>query len=148
MRRRRAALGPKGVWRLLLAFLIAAALPGCGGDGDQSDESKVREVATGHFKALDLKDGAKACTYLTPALRKKFVRGREGCPSGVMSLRYGPNMESKVDSVEVSGDRAVVEATARDEASSGGYRDRLELVRAGSTWKIRGVASTALPGPG
>jgi hypothetical protein len=139
---------PKRVWRLLLAFPIAAALPGCGGDGDQSDKRKVREVATGYFRALDLKDGAKACGYLTPALRKKFVRGREDCSSGVMSLRYGPNMKSKIDRVEVSGDRAIVEATARDEASGSGYRDRLKLVRAGSTWKIRGVPSTALPGPG
>ena len=134
--------------RPLLAFLVVAALPGCGGDGGQSDESKVREVATAYFKALDLKDGARACSYLTPALRTKFERGREDCSAGVMSLRYGPNMKSKVDGVDVSGDRATVVATAGDETSGPGYRDHLDLVRAGSAWKIRGVSGTALPGPG
>lgn len=135
-----------------VSLLIGAALftcaAGCGGDDDRSDKRKVREVATGYYRALDRGDGAKACSYLTPAFRKTFVRGREDCSSGVMSQRYGPNMKGKVESVEVTGDRARVEAIAKDEASGSGYRDRVELVRAGGTWKIEGVSGTSLPGPG
>ena len=125
--------------------MCVLALAGCG--GDNADESKVREVATAYLKAIDTKDGSEACSHLTPALRKRFVHGYGTCPKGVVPIqRLGPGQKGKVDRVEVSGDRASVRAIVTAKGL-GGSRERLELVRAGGSWKIRRLSSSALPGP-
>lgn len=134
---------------LSLALLATAALgvAGCGGDdsgGGGDDEAQVRDLVTNYAAAIADSDGDKACGYLTNDARAQVeAAGKaldvDGDCGAVMDKATEEASDEdrkelediEVTSVEVNGDRAVVQVT-----SGGETGDPSTVVKEDGEWRI------------
>lgn len=87
----------------LTIVLTGAVLAGCGGGGGESAES----VAKGFVAAVVNKDAKRACGYLADSNRRELsVSGVATCPDVITGPGISEAVGTKVDTVNVSGDRA------------------------------------------
>jgi hypothetical protein len=104
---------------LLPLCLLALAIAGCGGDGEDAQTKAARKAAEGYVHDLGSRDGEAVCGDMTKALQKQFtdsveranpeVQGR-GCGEIMtLALRSIPSeqldafTEAKIESVKVTG---------------------------------------------
>jgi hypothetical protein len=134
--------------RRATAILAAVALSaaGCGGNASSDVESTIHAYLDAFVKG----DGSKACSLMTDATRKSFVKRvrplyKTGdCGKAIDKIRSqaGPAVIGalkgvKVSDVKISGDRA----TAR--LNSGVNTSSTRLQKEGGSWRI-----AAAPGAG
>jgi ketosteroid isomerase-like protein len=133
---------------LSLALLATAALgvAGCGGDdsGGGDDEAQVREVVSDYAAAIADSDGDKACGYLTNDARTQVEAAGKaldvdgGCAEVMEKATAQASDDERkqlenieITSVEINGDRAVVQVTADGEKG-----DPSTMVKEDGEWRI------------
>jgi predicted lipid-binding transport protein (Tim44 family) len=112
---------------------------------DVTDEQRVEDAVGRFFTAYDEGDFATVCELLSGEVREAIelagaTQTKEGEPdcAGIVEARFSALAEQdeelgvKVDSVRVSGQRAVAVLTAK----SPGIPDTIELERDGDRWLI------------
>jgi predicted lipid-binding transport protein (Tim44 family) len=112
---------------------------------DVTDEQRVEDAVGRFFTAYDEGDFATVCELLSGEVREAIelagatqTKGGEPDCAGIVEARFSALAEQdeelgvKVDSVRVSGQRAVAVLTAK----SPGIPDTIELERDGDRWLI------------
>jgi hypothetical protein len=114
------------VARRLPALLLCLPLAACGGGG-KSDKDKITSVIVQGGRTP-----ATLCDHLdSPTLVR--LGGKSGCLKASRA-KDAKDLKVKVDSVQVSGDKATAKITGR------GGRDTVHLVKKDGDWKITGGA--------
>jgi hypothetical protein len=117
---------------------------------DVSDEERATEAVERFFDAYGERDFARVCELFNAEVRDAIelagaTETKEGRPKGcaeILEARFGTateqeeGLEVKVESVRVSGPRAVAEVVARTPGAPGARPLTVELERAGDGWLI------------
>jgi len=104
---------------LLPLCLVALAIAGCGGDGEDAETKAARKAAEGYVHDLGSRDGEAVCSDMTKALQNQFtaavgrgnpeVQGRSCGDIMSLALRSIPSeqldafTEANIESVKVTG---------------------------------------------
>jgi hypothetical protein len=114
-------------------LLLAAALllAGC---GENADDAAVRQVVTAYLKAFAAGDGAKACSYVAPDVRRSLG----DCPARLDASHARMSTDERnasqiieVDAVTTAGANARARLTPGD--------SQVALRKVGGKWMIAGV---------
>ena len=111
----------------LAGIAIAGIAAGCGG---ASDEARARDTTKAFVTAIRARDGAKACSYLTPNGREIYTQlGDVPCEQGILAAPFARG--AKVGKAQVKGGRATVALEM-----PGAPPVIVSLKKQGSTWKV------------
>jgi hypothetical protein len=136
-----------------LPLIVAVALAGCGGGGDDAAKRRdQREIERIYFDSAYAEfdgDGEKACVNYTGPYKaevvKEIVSGGAGqiegktCERVIRNLepllrKYAPHPNLRISHLEISGDRASLVATI--DTNFGPSRSKAFLTRVNGRWKI------------
>jgi hypothetical protein len=136
----------RGFGLVACASVIALAGCGSGSDSNASDPAGPRAIAVAWSKAIDARDGGKACSLMTPAsvksvekplkplivplpvgrtnqVRKKQLSAGHPARPCAKEMSHGLGPKLPAGSTSVKGDRAVVEMKEREGDSWSRRRD-------------------------
>jgi hypothetical protein len=124
-----------------IAALVASALAGCGGSGQDGAQSAVRDAVERWSSAVVQHDAPAACAELSGGLRRRIERHlvgeglAGGCPDWAdkwVSPRHPASQRrARITAVHIDGDRATVSLAAPG-TPGGGAR----LLRENGRWRI------------
>jgi hypothetical protein len=124
---------------MLLAFVAALALMGCGKSDGASDRSLVSATIERYFQATARGDGQTVCRSLTEQARHGFgalldVPPARDCEANVRKVarRSRPMRAVRVSQVVIGDDRATAYVTSARPP----YSNSVVLVREGASWKL------------
>jgi hypothetical protein len=136
----------------LLPCLVALAIAGCGGDGEDAATKDARKAAESYVHDLGKRDGDAVCADMTKALQKEFtetvaranpeVAGRSCGEIMSLALRSIPAEQlqlfttAKIEGVKVSGKTGSFIYRLHDIRVDG------KVIREGGPWKV----SCCVPG--
>ena len=138
----------------LLPCLVALAIAGCGGDGEDAATKDARKAAESYVHDLGKRDGDAVCADMTKALQKEFtetvaranpeVAGRSCGEIMSLALRSIPAEQlqlfttAKIEGVKVSGKTGSFIYRLHDIRVDG------KVTRAEGPWRV----SCCVPGQG
>jgi hypothetical protein len=113
---------------VVVGLVLAGLAAGCGGGASDADEA--RDTARSFVGAIRVRDGARACSYLTENGRTIYTQlGDVPCERGILAARFPP--AARIGKPQVKGDVATVPLTA-----PGGPPVIITLKKQGDTWKV------------
>ena len=127
----------------VLLAVAAVAVSGCG--GGESDD--VKAAVRGYLNAFVDGDGAKACSLMSTATRRRFVAQMKGttkstdCALGIEALRTQAGTaltKASIEKLEFS-DVKVKGKTATVKLTSGRSSSTARLQKEGGGWKVSGA---------
>jgi hypothetical protein len=120
--------------RLLIAgAVLALALGGCGGDGDQNEQDDVRRVV----ERFALADGPDACDYLGGQALEDNYGGRDYATGKERCERASKDFQG--ERIKINRVRVTSDTTARVDAEQGGRLYVVSLSKPQDDWVIERI---------